>query len=81
MCIDRKGQAAFTLVEVMVSSALGLMVVTVVAMLSFFSSRSFVAMTNYTDLNMASEVVLDKMSREIARRGKSRRTPLTALPF
>src|SRR5712671_5275543 len=57
--------AAFTLVEVMVASAMGLLIVAVVALLSFFSSRSFVAMTNYTDLGLASQLALDKMSREI----------------
>src|SRR5258706_5668615 len=58
-------RAAFTLVELMVASALGLIAIAVVALLSFFSSRSFVAMTNYTDLGLASQLALDKMSREI----------------
>jgi hypothetical protein len=41
------------------------MVVTVVAMLSFFSSRSFVAVTNYVSMDQQSQLALDNMSREI----------------
>ncbi len=44
-----RGQAAFTLVELMVASAL----------------RSFVAMANYTEMNQRSQLALDKMSKEI----------------
>src|SRR5690242_12413998 len=57
--------AAFTLTEVMVASSLGLLVLLVVALLTFFSSRSFVAMANYVNLDQHSQLALDKMSREI----------------
>jgi len=50
---------------VLVASGLAGMVVTVVAMLSFFSSRSFVAVTNYVSMDQQSQLALDKMSREI----------------
>ncbi len=49
----------------MVASGLAGMVLTVVAMLSFFSSRSFVAVTNYVSMDQQSQLALDKMSREI----------------
>src|ERR1041384_1928646 len=65
MSIKNKGSGAFTLVEVMVATALSVLVVAVVLSLSFFSSRSFVAMTSYTDLGLASQLALDKFSREI----------------
>ena len=58
-------QAAFTLVEMMVASSLGLMLATVIAMIAFFSSRSFVAMADYTEMNQRSQFALDKMSKEI----------------
>src|SRR5258706_3386865 len=57
--------AAFTLTEVMVSSALALLALTALTMFSFFSSRSFAAISNYVLLNQHSELALDKMSREI----------------
>jgi predicted transcriptional regulator len=49
----------------MVASALGLLTLLVVVLLSFYSSRSFAAMANYVDLDRQSQLVLDKMSREI----------------
>jgi hypothetical protein len=62
---QRKSQQAFTLVELMVSSALGLLLGTAIVSLSYFTNRSFVAMTNYTDLALSSRMALDKMSRDI----------------
>lgn len=63
--IRPKGRAGFTLVEIMVATSLGLMAVTVVLALSYYSSRSFVAMTNYTDMGLLSQLALDNMSRQI----------------
>jgi prepilin-type N-terminal cleavage/methylation domain-containing protein len=63
--ISARGPAAFTLVELMVAMALGLLVATVVATLAYFSSRSFVAMAHYTDMNQRSRLALDKMSKDI----------------
>ena len=34
-------------------------------MLAFFSTRSFVAMANYTEMNQSSQFALDKMSKDI----------------
>ena len=61
----KKGRAAFTLVELLVVSAVGLVVL--LATLSFFtfSSRSCVALNNYLDLHYRNRMALDKMSREI----------------
>jgi len=56
---------AFTLVEVMVATGLAGIVATVIAMLSYFTSRSFVAATNYTDMALLSRMALDNMSRTI----------------
>ena len=54
-----------TLVEVMVATALGGLVVAAVMALAFFSARSFAALTNYVDLDNFSRNALDVMSREI----------------
>ena len=58
-------QQAFTLMELMVVFALALMAATVLAFFSSFTSRSFVAATNYTDMNLASRRALDQMSMTI----------------
>ena len=56
---------AFTLVELVVALAIASLVLAVVALLSFYSSRSFAAMTNYVDLDKSSRDALDRMTREI----------------
>ncbi|PYI84900.1 MAG: hypothetical protein DME26_12410 [Verrucomicrobia bacterium] len=61
----KKPQAAFTLIEVTVVSALSLVVLAALLSFAIFSSRSFVVMTNYTDLDQDTQMALDKMSREI----------------
>ena len=59
------GRAAFTLVELMVASALALVLATAIASFAFFSSRSFVVMANYTQMKQSSQLALDKMSKDI----------------
>jgi hypothetical protein len=54
-----------TLPEVMISVALGSLIVGLAGSLWLFGSRSFVAMSNYTDLDAKSRNALDLMSREI----------------
>lgn len=61
----RKRQSAFTLVEVLLASAISLMLAGILAMFFAFSLRSFAAMTNYADMNQRSELALDKMSKDI----------------
>jgi hypothetical protein len=49
----------------MVTLATGLIVLTALALVFFFSNRSFASLTNYLDLDQKTQVALDKMSREI----------------
>ena len=49
----------------MLGSALGTLVFAVIGSLSFFSSRSYVALVNYVDLENYSRTALDTMSAEI----------------
>jgi len=58
-------QAAFTLIELMVASALSVVLATAIGTFALFSSRSFVVMTNYTEMNQRSQLALDKMSKDI----------------
>ena len=60
-----RSRNAFTLIEVLVASSLALMSLLIVSAFSLYSSRSFVAIANYVDLDQQSQQALDKMSREI----------------
>jgi prepilin-type N-terminal cleavage/methylation domain-containing protein len=56
---------AFTLVELLVALGVGSILLVAVLSLSFFSARSFAALTNYVDLDNLSRNALDIMTREI----------------
>src|ERR1043165_1020390 len=63
---DRRSlQAAFTLVEMLISSGLAAIVMAVVMVTSMYVARTFEAMGNYADLNRASRQTLDIMTRDI----------------
>jgi type II secretory pathway component PulJ len=59
------GRAAFTLVELMVASSVGMMVLAAVSFMSLYASRSSIAVINYTDLEAKSRYALDVISREL----------------
>lgn len=61
----KRDRAAFSVVEVVVASGVAVILVMVVVILGWFSSRSFAAMANYTGLEQQDQFALDKMSREI----------------
>jgi type II secretory pathway pseudopilin PulG len=56
---------AFTLIEMLVALGLGTLVFLAVASLTVFTTRSFVALGNYDQLDQYSRNALDVMSREI----------------
>ena len=56
---------ASTLAEMLVSVGIGGLVLIAVAMISIFSSRSFVGIGNYMDLDRASRNALDLVTRDI----------------
>lgn len=70
MCIKSRRNGGFTLVELMVTFAITVLVAAVVAAFIFYSSRSFVAMSHYTEMNQKSQIALDKMSKEIRQANK-----------
>jgi prepilin-type N-terminal cleavage/methylation domain-containing protein len=55
----------FTLVEMMIALAIGSTVLTSLALLVTYTSRSFAAMINYVDLDQRSRNALDRLSMEI----------------
>ena len=61
----KQNRSGMSLVEIMVASGIGSIVLTAVMVMWGFGSRSFVAMGNYRDLDAKSQYALDMMSREI----------------
>jgi len=64
-CFARPQRSGFTLLETMIAVTLGMIAFAALASLSLFTARSFVAAGNYADLDRASFVALDTMSRDI----------------
>jgi hypothetical protein len=62
---SRRRLSAFTLSEVMVAVAVGMMVMAAVAFMTLYGSRTSVSVANYTDLESKSRYALDLISREI----------------
>jgi prepilin-type N-terminal cleavage/methylation domain-containing protein len=56
---------AFTLVELLVAIAIGSVLLVALLLLTFYSARSFAALTNYVDLDNHSRNALDHATREI----------------
>lgn len=63
--IRARRRAGMTLMELMVATAIGSIVMTAVASLSFYTARSFAALSNYVDLDQKSRNALDRMSQKI----------------
>lgn len=57
--------SGMSLMELMISVAIGAIVFAAIGSLSMFTARSFVAIGNYGDLDRISRNALDQMSREI----------------
>jgi len=60
-----KSLAGWTLPELMVAMAIGALAMTAVAGFTVYSLRSFVAMSNYSDLDEKSRRTVDEMTRQI----------------
>ena len=58
-------RSGITILEVLVSTAVGGVMLAALAMLIFYTGRSFAALANYVDLDAHSRNALDTMSREI----------------
>ena len=57
-------QSAFNLIETMMASSVGMMVLVAVGSMSLYGSRSCLAVSNYTALEAKSRYALDLISRE-----------------
>ena len=58
-------RAGFTLVEMLITTAITLLVAAVISILYFYSSRTFLTLNNYTEMCQRSQLALDKMSKDI----------------
>ncbi len=58
-------EAGLTLLELMVAMAVGMIILAIIGSVSLWSTKSFAAMANYTDLDNASRNALDRITREI----------------
>jgi len=61
----RKASAAYTLVELIVGIALGMLVLGAVGSVYLYSLTSFATMANYADLNAKNRMASDLISRDI----------------
>ena len=62
---NSRALSGWTLVEAMVASSIGLLVLTAVGFMALYGSRSSAAVSNYTDLEKKSRYALDIISRDV----------------
>lgn len=67
MCFNHRArfQHAFTLVEVMVTMAVGSIVMAALAAMILYTARSFATLSNYVDLDNRSRTALDIITRDV----------------
>lgn len=63
--IRRSLSAGFTFMEMMIATTIGLMAMSALGTLSLYTARSFLAMSNYSELSQQSRNALDFMTGEI----------------
>jgi len=63
------GHRGFTLPEMMVSVAVGSLILAAMAMVFMTSARSFAAMANYVEMDAGSRNTLDQMTRDVRQAG------------
>jgi prepilin-type N-terminal cleavage/methylation domain-containing protein len=63
--VSAQSRSAFTLIEVIIASAVSVLAMMVVCLLGIYCGRCFAALANYSGLDQEGQLALDKMSREI----------------
>lgn len=77
----KQRSAAFTLVELMIATALGVLGTAAVLSYIVFSARSTAALDNYFDLNLHTQLAVDQMSQQIRQVQKLTAGSTTNLTF
>lgn len=65
MCIKRNARRGFGLLELLMATSVGSILLVSTGMMISFSARSFASMTNYVDLDSKSRKALDRITRDI----------------
>jgi prepilin-type N-terminal cleavage/methylation domain-containing protein len=65
MCHIKQSSKAFTLVEMMVAVGLGSLVFLACSVFSLYISRSYVALTNYANMDEQGQLALDKFTQQV----------------
>lgn len=76
-----KGRAGFTLVELLVTLAVGSLLCIAIAVLGLYAGRSFAGLVNYTELDARSRNALDRMTRDIRQVNRLTANTATRLDF
>ena len=61
----RRSRSGSALIEMLFGIGISALVLTQICLIWYYSSRSFVAQLNYVDMDQASQMALDRLSREI----------------
>jgi prepilin-type N-terminal cleavage/methylation domain-containing protein len=76
-----RNSSGYTLVEVLVASGIGGLVLAAIMAVTLFSARSFAALVNYVDLDNYSRNALDEMTSEIRQADRLMAGSPTAMTF
>ncbi len=74
-------RAGFTLVEFLITLAVGSIIFLAVAGLGLYAGRSFAGLANYTDLDARSRNALDRLTRDVRQVNRLATNSATALTF
>jgi len=74
-------RAGFTLVEFLITMAVGSILFLTVAVLGMYAGRSFAGLANYTDLDARSRNALDRLTRDVRQVNRLSASTTTSLTF
>lgn len=74
-------RAAFTLVEFLITLAVGSILFLAVAVLGLYAGRSFAGLANYTDLDSRSRNALDRLTRDVRQVNRLTASSASSLTF
>jgi len=76
-----EARAGFTLVEFLITLAVGSIIFLAVAVLGIYAGRSFAGLANYTDLDARSRNALDRLTRDVRQVNRLTASTATSLTF
>lgn len=76
-----EARSGFTLVEFLITLAVGSIIFLAVAVLGIYAGRSFAGLANYTDLDARSRNALDRLTRDVRQVNRLTGSTATSLTF